>query len=240
MINFDEYTNENKINHNPNWPYIPDHPYRILIIGGSGSGKTNALLNLINNQPDIDKIYLYAKDPYEDKYQYLINKRESVGLKHFNDPKAFIEYSNDMHDVYKNIDNYNPDKENKILIVFDDMIADMIHNKKLNSIVTELFVRGRKLNISLVFITLSYFKVPTDVRLNTTHFLIAKNPNNRELQKITINHSSDINTKDFSDIYKKYTDKQHSFFVIDTTLPSNNPLRFRKNVFIVYKKNHGN
>ena len=93
MINFDEYTNENKKEHNLNWPYIPDHPYRILVIGDSGTGKTNALLNLINNQEDIDKIHLYAKDPYEDKYQYLINKRESVGLKHFNDPKAFIEYS---------------------------------------------------------------------------------------------------------------------------------------------------
>ena len=132
---------------------MPHHPYRILIIGGSGSGKTNALLNLISNQPDIDKIYLYAKDPYEAKYQFLINKRESTGLKHFNDPKAFIEYSNDMHDVYKNIDDYNPDKENKILIVFDDMIADMINNKKLNSIVTEFFIRSRKLSISIVFIT---------------------------------------------------------------------------------------
>ena len=91
MINFDEYTNENKKEHNLNWPYIPDHPYRILIIGGSGSGKTNALLNLIHNQQDIDKIYLYAKDPYENKYQYLINKRKSLGLKHFNDPKAFIQ-----------------------------------------------------------------------------------------------------------------------------------------------------
>ena len=108
---------------------------------------------MIHNQPDIDKIYLYAKDPYEDKYQYLINKRECVGINHLNDPKAFIEYSNDMHNVYKNIDKYNPDKENKVLIVFDDMIADMINNKKLNSIVTELFIRGRKLNISLVFIT---------------------------------------------------------------------------------------
>ena len=163
MTNFDDYTNENKRKHNPNWPYIPDHPYRILIIGGSGSGKTNTLLNLINNQPDIDKIYLYVKNLYEPKYQFLINQRESAGLKYFNDPKAFIEYSNDMHDVYKNIDNYNPDKENKILIVFDDMIADMIKNKELNSIVTELFIRGRKLNISLVFITQSYFKVPRDV-----------------------------------------------------------------------------
>ena len=157
MINFDDYTNEIKIEYNPEWPHIPDHPYRILIIGSSGSGKTNALLNLIEYQREIDKIYLYAKDPYEAKYQYLINKREGVGINHFNDPKAFIEYSNDMHDVYKNIDDYNPDKENKILIVFDDMIADMINNKKLNSIVTELFIRGRKFNISLVFITQSYF-----------------------------------------------------------------------------------
>ena len=118
---------------------------------------------LIDNQPDIDTIYLYAKDPYEAKYQFLIKKRESVGLTHFNDSKVFIEYSNDMHDVYKNINNYNPDKENKILIAFDDMIADMINNKKLNSIATELFIRGRKLNISLVFIMQSYFKAPKDV-----------------------------------------------------------------------------
>ena len=123
MIKFDEYTNKNKIEHNPDYPYISDHSYRIL--------------------------YLYAKDPYEDKYQFFIKKRESIGLKHFNDPKAFIEYSNNMNDVYKKIDHYNLDKENKILIVFDDMIADMINNKKLNSIVTELFIRRRKLNISL-------------------------------------------------------------------------------------------
>ena len=133
------------------------------------------MLNFIENQPDVDKIYLYAKDKYEAKYQYLINKREGVVINHFNDPKAFIEYSNDMRNVYKNIDDENPDKDNKILIVFDDMIADMIHNKKLNSIVTELFIRGRKLNISLVFITQSYFKVPKDVRLNTTHFFYHKN-----------------------------------------------------------------
>ena len=198
MINFDEYTNENRINHNPNRPYIPDHPYRILV-----SGKTNALLNLINNQPHIDKIYLHAKDLYESKYQFLINKRESIGLKHFKDPKAFIEYLNDIHDVYKNIDDYNPDRENKILIVFDDMIADMISNKKLNSIVTGLFIRGRKPNISLVFITQSYFKVPKEVRLNTTHFFIRKIPNKRELQQIAISHSSDIDFKDFINIYKK-------------------------------------
>ena len=157
MINFDDYVSEIKTKHSKNWPYTPDHPYRILIIRGFGSGKTNVLLNLIENQPDIDKIYLYAKDPYEAKYQYLINKREGVGINHFNDPKAFIEYSNDMRHVYKNINYYNPYKENKILIVFDDMIADMISNKKLNSIVTKLFISRTKINISLVFITQSYF-----------------------------------------------------------------------------------
>ena len=224
MINFDDYTNENKTEHNRNWSYIPNKPYRILIIGGSGSGKTYALLNLIEDQPYIDKIYLYAKDPYEAKYQYLINKRESVGINHFNDPKAFIEYSNDMHDVYKNINYYNPYKENKILIVFDDMIADMINNKKLNSIVTELFIRGTKLNISLVFITKSYFKVPKNVRLSTTHFFIAKIPNKKELQQIATDHSSDISPKDFINIYRKCTVELYSFFVNDTMLASDNPL----------------
>ena len=110
MINFDNYVNEIETKHNKHWPYIPDHPYRILIIGGSKSGKTNLLLNLIGNQPDIAKIYLYAKDPYEWKYQSLINKREGVGINHFNNPKAFIEQSNDTHDVYKNINDYNPNK----------------------------------------------------------------------------------------------------------------------------------
>ena len=231
VINFDDYTNENIIEHNPKWPYIPDHPYRILIIGSSGSGKTNALLNLINNQPDIDKIYLYAKDPYEKKYQSLINKREEVGLDHFDDHKLFIEYSNDMQDVYKNIEDYNPGKERKKLIVFDDMIADMVNNKMLNSVVTELFIRGRKLNISIVFITQSYFKVPKDVRLNSTHFFIMKILNKRELQQIALNHSSDIDFKDFMKIYKECTKEPYSFLVNDTTLQSGNPLRFRHNLF---------
>ena len=211
MLNFDDYTYENKTEQNPEWLYTPDHPYRILIIGGSGSRKTNTLLNLINNQPDIDKIYLHAKDPYEAKYQFLINKRESKGLKHFNDPKAFIEYSNNMQDVYKNIDEYNIDKERKILIVFDDMIANMLNNKKLNSIVIELFNRGRKLNISLVVMTQSYLKVPKDVRLNTRHFFIAKIPNKGELRQIAIKHSSDIRTEDFINIYRKCTAKPYFF-----------------------------
>ena len=120
------------------------------------------------------------------------------------------------------------------------MIADMIHNKKLNSIVTELFIRGRKLNISLVFITQSYFKVPKDVRLNTSNFFIAKIPNKRELQEIATNHSSDINTEDFINIYRECTVEPYSFLVNDTALASNNPLRFRKNLFNIYNKNHDN
>ena len=131
MINFDDYAYENKTEHNLKWLYVPDHPYRILIIGGSRSGKTNALLNLINNHSDIDEIYLYAKDPYETKYQFSVSKIESRGLKHFNDPEAFIEYSNDMEDVYKNTEEYNTDKKRKIFTVFADMIVDMINNKKL-------------------------------------------------------------------------------------------------------------
>ena len=172
MINSDDYVHKNKSKQNKNWPYIPNHPYRILITVGSGSGKTNVLLNLIENQPDSDKKYLYAKDLYIAKYQYLIKIREKLGVDHHNDPRAYIEYSNDMRDVYKNIHYYNPNKENEILIVFDDMIAHMIHNKKLDSVVTELFIRGRILIIPLVFITQSYFRVPKDVTLSTTHFFI--------------------------------------------------------------------
>ena len=122
-------SNENKKEHNSKWLYIPDHPHRILIIGGPGCGKTNILLNLKNNQPGIDNRYLYAKDPYEAKYQLIINKRESAGLKLFNVAKAFIEYSNDMQDLYKNIEEYVVDKERKILIVLDDMISDIIKIK---------------------------------------------------------------------------------------------------------------
>ena len=135
-----------------------------------------------------------------------------------------------MQDVYNNIDEYNADKENKILIVFDYMIADMINNKKLNLVVTTLFIRGRKINIS-VFITQSYFKVRKDVRLNSTHLFITKIPNKRELQQIALNHSSDISTKYFINIYKKCTAEQYSFLVNDAMPASDNPFRFRKNLF---------
>ena len=144
MINLDSITNENNKEHNEKWPYIPDHPYRILIIGGSGSGKTNALLNLIKEQDDIDKIYLYAKDLSEPKYEFLIKKREDVGIKYCNDPNAFIECSNRMDDVYQNIDDYNPSRKRKILIVFDDMIADIMTNKKFQTLIKELLLGAEK------------------------------------------------------------------------------------------------
>ena len=134
MINLDNIINDSNNNHNEKWPYIPNHPYRILIIGGSGSGKTNTLLNLINEQKDIDKIYLYAKDLNESKYEYLIKNCENVGIKHLNDSKAFIERSSTMNDVYENIDDYNPNRKRKISIAFDDMIADIMTKKKKTSI----------------------------------------------------------------------------------------------------------
>ena len=130
MISLDNIVNNNNEKRNKKWPHIPDRPYRILIIGGSGSGKTNTLLNLINEQKDIDKIYLYAKDLSEPMYEYLIKNRENAGIKHLNDSKAFIECSNTMNNIYENINDYNPNKKRKILIVFDDMIADIMKNKK--------------------------------------------------------------------------------------------------------------
>ena len=128
-----------------------------------------------------------------------------------------------MKDVYKNIEDYNPTKKRKILIVFDDMFVDMLSNKNVNPMVTELFIRGRKLNISLVFITQSYFDVPKN-------YLIMKIPNKQELHWTTSHHSSDIGFKDFVNLYKKCTAKPYTFLVIDVTLASDNPSRFRKNL----------
>ena len=117
MINFDAATKENIKEHDPNWVQVPDHPYRISIIGGSGSGKTNILLNLISHQPGIGKVYLYAKDRSEANYKFLISKWGKTGLKRLNDSEAFIEYSNDMDDIYQNIEEYNPNKKSKLLKV---------------------------------------------------------------------------------------------------------------------------
>ena len=155
MINLDNIKNENNKEHNEKWPYIPDHPYRILIIGGSGPGKTNTLISLIKQQDDIDKIYLYAKDLSEPKYEFLITKRKNTETNHLNDPNAFIECSNTMDDVYENIDDCNLSMKRKILIVFDDMIADIMSNKTFQAILKEFFIRCRKLYISFAFITQS-------------------------------------------------------------------------------------
>ena len=137
MINFDDYVNKDKTEHNEKWPYILDHPYRILIIGGSRSGKTNALINLINEQKDIDKMCLYARDLNKPKYEYLIKKSEEARIKHLNNPNVFIECSNTMDDVYENIYDYNSNRRRKILIAFDDMIADVMKNKKVQAIIKE-------------------------------------------------------------------------------------------------------
>ena len=165
MFNLNAITNKNK-DHDKKWPY------RILINGPSGLGETDALLNLKQKQDNdsiIHKIYLYAKDLSEPKYQFLIKKREDAGIKNLNDPSALTEYSNTTDDVYNNIDDYNPKRKRKILIVFDDMIADIMTNKRFQATTKELFIRCRKLNISLVFITQSYFSVPKEIRLNSAH-----------------------------------------------------------------------
>ena len=166
MLNLDNIVSNKKKNSSEN----DDWPFRMLIIGPSGSGKTNTLLHLIDKFHPIDKIYLYAKDTDEDKYQYLINKREQAEIKNLNDPHAFMEYSSDMNDVLEDINNYNKKRDKKVLIIFDDTVR----SKKFKAIVKELFIRCRKLNISIVFITQSYFRTPKDARLNSTHYILTK------------------------------------------------------------------
>ena len=226
IINSHEIVNKNNKNNDRNWPF------RMLIIGPSGSSKTNALLHLIQNLNDtnpIDKIYLYAKDLGEPKYKFLIDNREKAGIKHFSDSTAFIEYSNTMDDVFKNIDDYNTRRKRRVLIVFDDMIADTMTNKKFQSIIKELFIKCRKLNISIVFSMQSYFKTPKDARLNSTHYLLMKIQSKKELQNIAWDNSGDIDFKDFLKIYRDCTSEPFSFMTIDTTLSSSDPMRFRKN-----------
>ena len=140
-----------------------------------------------------------------------------------------------MDDVYENIHDYNSTRKRKILIVFDDMIADIMTNKKFQAIIKELFIRCRKINISLAFITQSYFSVLEDVRLNSTHYLIMKINNKRELQNIEINHSADIDYQDFIKIYTECTKEPCNFLTIDTKLPASGPLRFRKIYLILIK-----
>ena len=227
MINLDSFTNEKNKEHNEKWSYIPDHPYRILITSGSGSGKQNALLNLINKQYNVDRIHLYAKDLSEPNNEYLIEKRENAGIKHLNNPNAYIYCFNMMDDVYENINDYNPRRTGK----HGYIIADIMTNKNFKAIFKDLFIRCRKFNISLVFITQSYFCLRKDDRLNSTHYLIMKINSRRELQNIGINHSADFDYKEFMEIYRECTRELFHFLIIDTTLLACNPLRFRKNLF---------
>ena len=161
---------------------------------------------------------MYAKDLEEPKYQLLINKREQAGIKNLKDSTAFIEYSNSMDDILDNIEDYNKERKSKVLIVFDDMISHVKSDKKAQQILKELFIRCRKLNISLCFLTQSYFSVPKDVRLNCTHVIFKRN-NKRELQNIAINHSADIDYRNFVNIYRNCTKEPYNFLTIDTTQP---------------------
>ena len=157
----------------------------------------------------------------------MIKKRENAGIKYLNDLSAMIEYSNTMDDVDNNIDDYNPKAERKILIVFDDMIADIMTTNKCQAIIKELSIRCRSVNISLVFITQSYFKVPQDVRLNSTHYLIMKIYSIKELQNVAFDHSATIDCKNVLKIYRNCANEPYSFFTIDITLPADNLTRFR-------------
>ena len=198
-----------------------DWPFRMLIIGPSGSGKTNTLLHLIDKFHPIDKIYLYAKDTDEEKYQYLINKREQAGIENLNDPHAFIECSNDMNDVLEDINNYNKNRDKKVLIIFDDMIADIMRSEKFKAIVKEVFIRCRKLNISIVF------RTPKDARLNSTHYILMKIGNKKELKSIAEENSGQLDFKEFLKIYNHCTRDPYSFMIVDT----------RRTARITFKKN---
>ena len=174
---------------------------------------------------------MYPRDLSKPKYEYLIKKRENIEIKHLNDPNPLTECSNTMDKAYQNIDDYNPSRKRKKLIVFDDMIADIIKNRRFQAIIKELIIRSRKVNISLAFITQSDFSVSKYVRLNSTHYLIMKINNRKESQNMAINHSADIDYKPFMKIYRKCTREPFNFLTIDITSPASNPLRFRKNLF---------
>ena len=221
MLNLDDIVSNKKENKDNNWPF------RMLIIGPSGSRKTNTLLHLINNFHPMDKIYLYAKDTDEKKYQYLINKREQARIKNLNDPHAFIEYSSDMNDLLDDINNYNKNRDKKVLIIFDDVIVDIMRSEKFKAIIKELFIRCRKLNISIVFITQSYFRTPKDARLNSTHYILMKIGDKKELKSIAEENSGHLDFKDFLKIYNYCTKEPYSFMMVD----------IRPTARVIFKKN---
>ena len=181
----------------------------------------------MNKTTPVDKIYLYAKDLSEPKYEFLINNRKNAGIKHFNNPAAFIEYSNGMDDVFTNIDHNNKQRKQKMLIIFDDMIADNMSSKNFKAIVKELFIRCRKLNISIVFITQSYFRTPKDARLSSTHYVLMKIGNKKELRSIAEEKSGNVDYKGFLKMHNYCTIEPYSFMTIDAT--PNSTMVFRKN-----------
>ena len=182
---------------------------------------------MINNLHPIDKIYLYAKDIHEPKYKYLINKREQAGIKNLDDPHASIEYSDDMDDVLDDVNNYNKNRDKKLLIVFDDMIADIEYNKKFKRIIKELFYRARKINVSIVFITQSYFRALKDARLNSMHYKLMKIGNKKELKSIAEEKSGNLDYKDSFKMYNYCTREPYSFMMIDAWPTATIP--FKKN-----------
>ena len=204
----------------------------MLIIGPSESGKTNTLLHLINNLHPIDRIYLYVKDIHEPKYEYLINKREQAGIKNLNDPNAFIEYLDDMNDVLDDINNYNKNRDKKVLNVFDDMIADIEYNKNFKRIIKELFYRARKINISIVFITQSYFRALKDARLNSTHYIIMKINNKKEFKRIAEEKSGHLDYQDFLKMYDYCTEEPYSLMTIDARPTATMPFKINFNDII--------
>ena len=220
MLNLDNIVsnkNENKDTTGSSFLELNNWPFRMLIIGPSDSGKTNTLLHLINNLHPIDKIYLYPKDINEPKYEYLINKREQAVIKNLNEPLySFIEYLDDMDDVLDDVNNYNENRDKKVLMVFDDMIADIEYNKNFNRIIKELFYRAPKINVSIVFITQSYFRALKDARLNSTYYILVKTGNKKELKRIAEEKSDHLDYKDFLKIYNYCTREPYSFMLIDT------------------------
>ena len=226
MLNLDNIVSNKNMSSSEdnNWPF------RMLIIGPSGSGKTNTLLHLINDLHPINKIYVYPKDLHEPKYEYLINKREQAGIKNLNDPHAFIEYSDDMNDVLDNINNYNKNRDKKVLTVFDDMIADIEYNKNFKQIIKELFYRARKINVSIVFITQSYFRALKDAILNSTHYILMKIGNKKELKRIVEEKSGHLDYKDFLEIYNYCTKEPYSFMTIDVRPTATT--QFKKKIYV--------
>ena len=219
MLNLDNIVNnknENKDKTGSSSSERNNWPFKMLIIGPSRSGKTNTLLHLINNLHPIDQIYLYAQDIHKPKYEYLINKREQAGIKNLDDPNAFIEYSDDLNDALDDINNYNKSRDKKVLIVFDDMTADIEYNKKFKRIIKELFYRAHKINVSIEFITQCHFRALKDARLNSTHDMQMKIGNKKELKRTAEEKSGSLDYKDFLKVYNYCTRELYSFMLKDT------------------------